>query len=267
VICPVCKEGLAETARVLRCGQGHAFDVAREGYVNLLRWRGKPPKIVGDRAEMLRARRRFLEKGWYAPLLDLLATAVGHPPAVLLDAGCGEGYYARQLAARFPGTRLFGLDISKTAARLAAKQLPTARFFAADVHQLIPLETNSVDVIVNIFAPRNPAEFSRVLGPDGRLLIIIPAPDHLAGLRRQFDLLGIESDKQEKITTRMSRDFGLIEVHSLSVPLVLAAADARDLLQMTPNYWHWTAAQQAHLAAITQFTDTARFQLLQFTRR
>ncbi len=264
VICPVCGQALTETARVLRCGQGHAFDVAREGYVNLLRWRGKPPKIVGDQAEMLHARRRFLEKGWYAPLMDLLATAVDKNPAVLLDAGCGEGYYTRQLAARFPGTRLFGLDISKTAARLAAKQLPSARFMAADVNQLIPLATNSVDVIVNIFAPRNPTEFSRVLGADGRLLTIIPAPGHLPELRTRFNLLNIEADKQEKITAQMSRDFDLIQVYPLSAPLVLDAADARDLLKMTPNYWHWTAVRQTNLAAITQFTDMARFQLLQF---
>ncbi|MFQ5419221.1 MAG: putative RNA methyltransferase, partial [Anaerolineae bacterium] len=212
VICPVCGEALIETARVLRCEQGHAFDVAREGYVNLLRWRGKPPKIVGDSAEMLRARRRFLGKGWYAPLVDLLADEVGGETAVLLDAGCGEGYYTRQMAGRWPQARIWGMDIAKTAVRLAARQQPAARFFAADVRQQIPLETASVDVILNIFSPRNADEFGRALRGDGRLLIIIPAPDHLGALRRQFDLLTIEAGKQEKITTQMSRDFELVRV-------------------------------------------------------
>jgi 23S rRNA (guanine745-N1)-methyltransferase len=242
LICPICRAPLLREPAVLRCASGHTFDLAREGYANLMA--AKPGAEVGDSRPMLLARRAFLDRGHYHPLADLLmALALEHldapsdgAPLILLDAGCGEGYYTGRLydalAERMTcGVRCYGLDVAKAAVRLAAKSYPCVCFVVADVWQPLPIATASIDLLLNVFAPRNPAEFARVVKPGGLLLAAIPGPRHLA----ELPILTMEDHKRERIVARLAPDFTLKETRTLDYEMALDSTDAHNLLAMTPH--------------------------------
>lgn len=275
LICPICRAALAAAERTLRCPSGHSFDLARAGYVNLLT--GKPSRFPGDSKLMLAARRRFLEGGHYAAL----ATAVAHTTLShlddyangaphILDAGCGEGYYIGQLAAALgeqrPGrTHCFtGVDLSKEAARMAARRYPFAQFAVADTWRLVPVETGATAVVLNLFAPRNPAEFARVLAPGGLLLVVIPRPGHLQSVRDRFGLLSIETDKREQVIGQMQADFALAKAETLDVALRLNATAVVDLIQMTPSARHVGETVVGETAVVE---TVAQVELLSFVRK
>lgn len=268
--CPICHQPLNLQGRSLRCEQNHAFDLAREGYVNLMTGH-KRPKIQGDDKVMLAARRRFLGKGYYQPLSDAINNiALARLPeqnGVILDIGCGEGYYSGQLQPHLPtGTCTFGLDFAKDAARLAAKRYPASRFVVSDVNGRLPFTDQSIHILLNIFAPRNSAEFARIAAPGGLLLIVIPGRNHLRQLRDELDLLDIETDKQPRIVAQMVGLFNLQETQSVTLNLDLAQPDLTDLVQMTPNYWHMTPHKQAQLQELLHFQTSVHFQILTFTK-
>ena len=273
--CPVCGKRLELGQRSFLCPQRHTFDVAREGYVNLLLGRGKRPKIQGDGRAMLQARRRFLEAGHYAPLaqavISLVVAQVQAKTAVssIADIGCGEGWYMGQLQQPLATSDscFFGVDMSKTAVRMAAKRYSSAQFVVADVWHKLPFVDDSISVLLNLFAPRNPAEFARALAPGGLLLIVIPQPHHLQQLRQQLGLLNIEAEKQKKIVAQMADLFKLQAVHPLAIEMDLADEALANLVQMTPNYWHWTTAVQEKLTQLNHIQVTAAFDILTFTNR
>lgn len=284
--CPLCQEPLAQTGAALQCARGHSFDLARDGYVNLLT--GKPR---GDTREMAHARRSFLEQGWYAPLAERLRVLAGQsladadaPPVdaapVMLDAGCGEGYYLGHLlsaprgddahvcAATAQGRVYLGLDISKDAIRMAARRHPSARFVVADVTRRLPLATGVVALLLDVFAPRNAAEFARLVAPGGTLLVVIPAPDHLVELRNALSLLGIEPEKERHVAAQLSGSFDLVSTDALSYPMRLDHAAVTSLVAMTPNAWHATGETAAAIAALPEhIAATAAFRVLCFLRR
>ncbi|MCB8942642.1 MAG: methyltransferase domain-containing protein [Ardenticatenaceae bacterium] len=271
--CPVCGEGLALVERTVVCGRRHSFDVAREGYVNLLLDGGKRPKIQGDSKEMLQARRRFLEAGHYMPLArrvgELVAEKVGGLTAVppIADIGCGEGWYMGQLLALLADTPacFLGVDVAKTAVQLAAKRCPAAQFIVADAWRKLPLVDGSISVLLNLFAPRNPAEFARVLAHNGLLLIVIPQPQHLHQLRHKLGLLDIEAEKQQKVVAQLADNFRLQAIEPLEIEMDLDRTALTNLAQMTPSYWHWTTAVQDKLSALNLERVTAVFEILTFT--
>lgn len=268
--CPVCDAGLSRRAGALACPAGHSYDVAREGYANLLAAQHRERGIEGDTAEMLRARRRFLEAGYYRPLRDRLiaeaaavldahATAHATAPApsgpgrfCVAELGCGEGYYiggvAEALGGRAPGGRtadgripdgvFVGLDVSKAAARLAARRYGAAMFVVANLRRKVYLETASADVVLNVFAPRNAAEFARVARPGGRLVVVIPGESHLAGLRAELGLLGIHEAKEERVLDQLAPSFELAGRDALDYEVELPADAVADLVAMGPNRWH-----------------------------
>ena len=275
LVCPVCGGALALVGRALRCEAGHTFDVAREGYVNL-RLSGKGhAKVTGDTRAMLQARRRFLAAGHYAPLMDAVSRIVAEglgevegETAAIVDVGCGEGSYlgrlAEDLRARpdLPPVRLFGVDASKDAARLAAGRHKRARFVVADVNRGLPFAPGSVHVLLNLFAPRNAAAFAQVMAPGALLLVVLPGAQHLLSLRRTFDLLGIEPGKQASVAAQLADDFALTRVERLSHTLTLAQSALTDLVMMTPSAWRLTPAQQAALTATPGLATEAHFELL-----
>ncbi|MCA9976176.1 MAG: methyltransferase domain-containing protein [Anaerolineales bacterium] len=268
--CPVCHQPLNLQDRTLRCEQNHYFDLAHEGYVDLLLGH-KRPKIQGDDKVMLAARRRFLDGGHYDPLSQAINKIVqAHLPkqnGVVLDIGCGEGHYLGQLQPHLSaGTCTFGLDFANDAARLAAKRYPASRFVVSDVNGRLPFTDQSIHILLNIFAPRNPAEFARIAAPGGLLLIVIPGPNHLQQLRQQLDLLAIEAEKQPRIVTQMAGLFTLQDTQSVTFALDLIQPDLTDLVQMTPNYWHMTPLKQTQLQAMPHFQTIAHFQILTFTK-
>jgi 23S rRNA (guanine745-N1)-methyltransferase len=230
---------------------------------------GKAPSATqGDDMAMVRARRAFLSRRYYQPLAAALAeVASAAEPHVIADFGCGEGYYLGELMGgpQLSGVAAYGTDISKPAIAAAAKAYPAAQFAVADTNRLIPLAGAVVDVGICVFAPRNPAEFARVIAPGGRLLVAIPAQAHLADLRERFGLLGIERDKATKITAQLG-GFTLASTRNVSHTARLDGAALRDLIAMTPNARHMDAGTSAQLADVRVTNAEFEFEILEFIR-
>lgn len=272
--CPICYSSLLQQPHSLQCLQRHTFDIAREGYVNLLVGHKKLPETVGDSADMVAARRRFLERGFYEPLSNVINQMVaeysaGQKTAVsIADIGCGEGYYIAQLHKSLISNlqslpfAFSGIDISKTAVRLAAKKYPAVQFAVADTWKKLPYADQTVNVLLNIFAPRNTAEFARIATPHALLVVVIPAANHWGSLRQQLGLLDIEPDKQENLVRQLAPAFALQNVQHLSYPLQLDAAALADLVAMSPNARHIALASLPQTGAQTE----ASFEILMFRR-
>ncbi len=285
LICPVCGAGLSDVDRSLRCPQRHTFDRAREGYVHLLPAGHGRSARTGDAREMLQARRRFLDAGWYAPLADAvsaraLAHLAGHTgaphsgtarPAAVLDAGCGEGYYLGRLAEHARSTNIdacfLGVDIATDAVRLAARRYRGIGFYVSDVKHRLCVADASIDVLLNIFAPRNAAEFARVLRPDGLLLVVVPEQEHLAELRALLPLLDVEPDKRDRTIERLEPELELAGEESLAWSLALPHDAVADLVRMTPSYRHTGEAPLADVAARGPVTTSLCVRLLTLHRR
>ncbi|WP_394251846.1 putative RNA methyltransferase [Arthrobacter pityocampae] len=260
--CPVCALALQDVGRTLACERGHRFDAARQGYVNLLTGRGSP--FEGDTAGMVEAREAFLGSGHYAPLRAAVVAAAlrgAGAPAVALDAGAGTGYYLEGLAAAVPGVFPVALDISKTALRRAARRLPGGVSIVWDVWRPLPVADASVDVLLNVFAPRNAVEFVRVLAPGGRLVVVTPRPGHLAGLEEVGPLLSVPDQKADDV--RAAFDGALVETgrEDLDYAMSLPRDLARSALVMGPAAHHAGAdgatpstGRQAPLEVTARFT-------------
>ncbi len=245
--CPACDEPLTAGERAFTCPRGHSFDRARQGYVNLLR----PTRLRGDTSEMLQARRRFLDAGWYAPLADAICDEVGawlasaaipSDARALLDAGCGEGYYLSRLAETlFPrftadGWRLYGLDLAKDAVRMAAGRTRAVTWLVANSKDRLPFGDASLGALLTIFAPRQADDFARTLAPGGLLLVVTPAEEHLAEARAALPwLLAPEPEKGERLRAALGSAFTLEGERSVIFPLALDAAALHNLAVMTPH--------------------------------
>lgn len=228
----------------MACGSGHSFDAARQGYFNMLV--GKGTSFEADTAAMADARSTFLGAGHYAPLAREVAAVVvpclSREHAAVLDSGTGTGHYLRAVldAAAEQGRTVnaVGLDISKFALRRAARLNPEAVNLVWDVWKRIPLADGSVDAVTVIFAPRNPAEFARVLRPRGRLVIVTPRPGHLATLAALTGMLGIEEGKDSRLAAAMAEHFDAESGTDVDIPLSLTRREAADLAFMGPAGHH-----------------------------
>ena len=181
LICPICEKPLCRVENRLVCPENHSFDMARQGYVNLLPIQRKHSAHPGDTKEQVLSRREFLEAGFYAPIADALAAAAKKYEASgpILDVGCGEGYYSVRLAQAM-GAELIGLDISKEAVRCAAAKYKDGSWICATASH-IPVADGSVGTLTSLFALTLPEEFRRVLRGDGVFLQVLAAEDHLLG--------------------------------------------------------------------------------------
>lgn len=274
--CPLCGTRLAHSGNTLVCTHTHSFDIAREGYVNLLR-----KKMSGDTKEMLMARRQFLERGHYQPLSDTvnelvythLRSEVEAREGNILDAGCGEGYYLGRLqgylAQREPPVagQYIGIDLSKEAVKLAAKRYRQASFVVANLKERLALGDGALDVLLNIFAPRNAVEYARVLAPGGLLLIVIPGPQHLLQLREALHLLNMEEQKQQHVEAQFGEMFTLLTSRQVSYTLHLQPEDTVQAVMMTPNYWHLSTEMKQGLAERHEIQTAVDFHCLLWRRK
>ncbi|MBF5028372.1 MULTISPECIES: putative RNA methyltransferase [unclassified Micromonospora] len=242
--CPVCAEPLTETtagtARALRCPRGHSFDIARQGYVNLLA--GRAPH-AGDSAEMVAARADFLAAGHYDAVAAALATTAVRvadvdPYPLVVDAGAGTGHYLAAVLAALPDAAGLALDVSKPALRRAARAHPRAAAALADTWQRLPLADRSTAVLLNVFAPRNGPEFHRVLDPGGALLVVTPAADHLTELVDALDLLRVDPDKADRVAGSLGAHFAEESATGHRARLALTRAEVTTLVGMGPSAWH-----------------------------
>jgi len=239
LICPLDKQPLQLNERTWCCDNGHSFDIAKQGYVNLLPVQNKRSKDPGDSKSMVQARREYLNKGYYQPLAQALAdTVLAMGSQALLDAGCGEGYYLRYLVeqAEQQGTELSvaALDISKWAVQAAAKQDKRLSWMVAS-NNAIPLANNSVDTILCVFGFPVEAEFKRVLKPGGRLIMVDPASEHLIELKR---IIYPEIKAKSEHLPVSEKGWVLSSEERISFKVELPDTEAvHDLLTMTPHLY------------------------------
>tara|TARA_B100002019_G_scaffold289949_1_gene306630 strand:- start:1684 stop:2514 length:831 start_codon:yes stop_codon:yes gene_type:complete len=259
LICPLDKQPLQLNERTWCCDNGHSFDIAKQGYVNLLPVQNKRSKDPGDSKAMVQARREYLNKGYYQPLAQALAdTVLAMGSQALLDAGCGEGYYLRYLVeqAEQQGTELSvaALDISKWAVQTAAKQDKRLSWMVAS-NNAIPLADNSVDTILCVFGFPVEAEFKRVLKPGSRLIMVDPAENHLKELKT---IIYPElKSKSDRLPINDS-DFELSSEQHVNFQVELNNNESiKKLLTMTPHLYRASKEGRERAEKLQNLTITA----------
>lgn len=264
-ICPLCTQVLTQSAKHWQCDQGHLFDVAKNGYINLHTVQQKGSKQPGDNKDMINARHRFLAAGYYQPLVEALGsfvfTHLSDDPAPLewLDVGCGDGHYLRALQERLPQTQWCGIDISKEAIKVAArakrqaptdkkhtsgalytqqnpppKNTPSSPQFVVASSRHIPIGDAACDGILQIFAPTFAPEIQRILKPEGKLIRVTPGPHHLRELR---EALYLKTHSHQPSDT--PQGFTKMGEQRVTTQININEPDHRqDLIAMTPYQWH-----------------------------
>lgn len=226
LVCPVrhCRLPLEREERRVVCGRGHSFDIARSGYINLLQPQDKRSREPGDTASAVAARRRLHEQGVTRPLLDGIAAILEAKRGdVVLDAGCGDGFYLGELAGA-TGFEGHGVDISVPAIEVAARRYPECKWIVANADRFVPYRDRSFSRVMSITARMNPREFRRVLRDDGRLLIAVPAPDDLIELR------GAGRDRTERTIDEFRDSFTLADRGRVTMSADLDAEAVQDVL-------------------------------------
>jgi len=254
-----------------RCASGHSFDIASQGYTNLLPVQNKRSRDPGDSKEMIAARRRFLTAGFYQPIAAAVSRAVladlpAGAASSCLDAGCGEGYYLRQLAAAVPDEQtlaLLGLDISKWAVLSAAKQ-DTRPNWVVGSNANLPVLAGTLDRVLCMFGFPVYPEFARVLKQGGRLVQVDAGPDHLRELR-EIIYPSLKPERTAEMPTPAG--FSRLPTETLRFSIELASAEQiADLLTMTPHLYRASAEGRAQAAALTALSLSVEVRLTCFER-
>ena len=254
LICPVCSEELNKQDRSYVCPNRHSFDIARQGYVNLLTVQQKHSLNPGDTREQVLSRRAFLEAGYYEPILNALidtAKELGITGPVL-DVGCGEGYYSAQLAQAL-NVELLGFDISKEAVRCAAAKYKGHTWLTATAAH-IPVEDGSAQLITSLFALTLPEEFARVLQKGGYYFQVLAAQDHLLGLKC---IIYPELKLKEKDSVPELPCFELVKSIPIRFSFTVEGEQKQNLLSMTPHVFRIGKEGAQRLQRVRALTDTA----------
>ncbi len=269
VRCPVCAGPVAVGDEQVSCGQGHRFNIARQGYVSLTSGRGGPG--TGDSAAMVLAREAFLGAGHYQPVADALSALAARAfetrdfeerdgqggPGLVLDLAGGTGYYLARVLDALGGPLGACLDLSAPALRRAARAHPRAAALGADAWQRLPLADGCAALVLSVFGPRNPEEIRRVLAPGGTLIVAVPGPDHLSEARRSLGLIGIDDRKSARLADAYG-DYASTAVTAVRYELRLGHAGLTDLVAMGPSARHvgadTLAARVAALPALVPVT-------------
>ncbi len=281
--CPNCGGALMpmtdQKPHVLRCARGHSFDVAKQGYVNLLLPQKRGAALPGDSAEMVRARTAFLDGGYYRAFSDGVnrlvcdtANAQKLDKPVILDAGCGEGYYTARLHGALTEEGFTpvcaGFDLSRDAVSHAAKRAKAAgtaetlSFAVASLFEM-PVADASANIIINLFAPVADAEFARVLCPGGFLLMAVPAEEHLWGMKQVL----YETPYKNEVRRDTLEHFTLTEVRRVTDTITVTDPDhIRALFAMTPYFWKTSPSDRDRLYAQDKLQTEIAFDLLLYKK-
>lgn len=257
LICPVCGEKLSVCEKSLVCKNRHLFDLAKEGYVNLLSGRHKSGDLTGDSKAMAISRKRFLDKGYFSLLADFIAEKVLLIPEekpVILDICCGEGYYTQKVLEK-RSVEAYGFDISRQMIRLAAKRKTEASFFVANLSH-IPFESESADLAFHLFAPFHESEFARILKKDGVLLSCVPGENHLFQLKQALYSKPYKNDEALVQTQKLK----LCKIEKISANITLSSGeDIQSLFQMTPYFYRTKAQDKAKIESLESLDTTIEF--------
>jgi 23S rRNA (guanine745-N1)-methyltransferase len=256
--CPVCGAALTLGQGVAACLNGHSFDRARSGYLNLLLT--KQSAEPGDSAAMLQSRRAFLQAGFYNPMSSAANDAVaqvlgGRAGAQVADMGCGEGFFTARLKKSLTDAIVCGLDISRTGVRMATAYDREIRWVVASLHRS-PFLRRSLDVVFSMFAPIDAADVRRVVRDDGALVTVTPGPDHLDSLR---SIIYSEVQPHPSTPALMAGDTLFEPPESTHVRysiVVDSSANIMNLVAMTPYYWNISQETRARVEALSRLALT-----------
>lgn len=255
--CPICGSNVAvpegKTSLICDGERKHCYDFAASGYLNLCSPRQSGG---GDSKQAVRARSEFLNKGYYRPIAEELvkmSVKHGRTDGILLDAGCGEGYYSEFLANA--GFSVIGADLSKFAVDVASKRFARSKnenalFIAASVFE-IPVKDTSVSIVTNVFAPCAEEEYSRILEDNGVLIVVWAGEDHLMGLKKAVYDTAHTNNERADIPIKMKK----VDETRISYTIDLESnEDIRSLFAMTPYYWRTSVADMEKLEALERLT-------------
>lgn len=255
--CPHCAAPLELDDGQLGCATGHHFDVARQGYVNLLP--GDAETGTADPAEMVQARVAFLATGAYAPISEgvaALTRKLAASSGCVVDLGAGTGYYLEEALVQMPERVGLALDLSKPAARKAARGDRIAAV-VCDAWRALPVMDGVAAAVLSVFSPRNPGEMARILAPGGVLVVVLPTDRHLAELISALGLLGVDERKRERLEDKLGSRFERVEEERLEFPMRLGADAVRALVGMGPSAYHVDSGEiERRVAALPEPVDT-----------
>lgn len=239
--CPHCDGPLAVAGRTVRCGHGHCFDVARQGYASLLT--GDAQTATADTAAMVAARVAFLDAGHLAPLVtavaDTVRAAVAEgPEGLLVDVGAGTGHHLAAVLDGLPSLTGLALDLSAYALRRAARTHPRMAAVRCDVWRPLPVGDGVAAAVLGVFAPRNGPETARVLAPGGALVVVTPTPAHLAELVEPLGLVRVDEWKQERLAAQLGPHLVPVAHRDVIVHMVLDRPAVRAVVGMGPSARH-----------------------------
>lgn len=264
LMCPVCRQSLSLVANSWQCENGHHYDIAKQGYVNLHVVQHKHSKSPGDTPESVLARREFLQAGFYQPLQHAVVAMLQQlQPKALLDIGCGEGYYTSAMQAYTQ--HCIGVDIAKTAVQRAAK-LNSNVTWVVGTGATLPVQDHALDVCTSLFSPIPQDEIVRVLRDDGYLIVVTPAPKHLYDLREAlFEQVNLH--EPEKFVQQLNAQFELKQAQIVEAPMQLDQKALKNLIAMTPYAYKANPERRKLLEQAQTFAATAAFQIYLFQKK
>ncbi|MDC4525797.1 methyltransferase domain-containing protein [Acinetobacter baumannii] len=264
LMCPVCRQRLELVSKTWRCEQGHSYDIAKQGYVNLHVVQHKHSKNPGDTPESVDARRAFLQGGYYQPLQQAVVHLLKQLKAkTVLDIGCGEGYYTS--AMQQVVEQCIGVDIAKNAVQRAAK-LNDKVTWVVGTGATLPVIDQSMDVCTSLFSPIPQTEILRVLKDDGYLIVVIPATNHLYAMREAL-FEQVNPHTPQKFVKQLQDLFELKEQQVIDAPLVLDQQALKNLIAMTPYAYKASPERRMQLEQKAHLQVTASFQIYLFQKR
>lgn len=247
--CPVCADPLSLQARTANCPRGHAYDLAKQGYLNLLP--SASTGIEGDSAEMIEARSTFLAGGFYAPIRDALIAATADAGGLIVEVGAGTAYYLSGVVAAHPDRTGLALDVSRYAARRAAKVDPERiGSVICDAWKELPVQDGAAKVVIDVFAPRNAPEMARILAPGGSLLVVTPNQAHLSELVGVLGMVRVDEEKERRLAESLAGSFEQVGSESVEVVMALDHAAVERLVTMTPSARHLRVEELAERIAV-----------------
>jgi 23S rRNA (guanine745-N1)-methyltransferase len=241
--CPYCESGLGLAGRVVTCATGHAFDVARQGYLGL--WGPQAPPGTADTAAMVAARERILSAGHLDGLVTAIAEASAGAlmdrlpgPGCIVDVGAGTGRHLAAVLDRAPDRLGLALDAAKPALRRAARAHPRLGAVGCDAWGRLPVRTGTAALALSVFAPRNATELHRILRPRGVLVVVTPTAAHLHELVGPLGLLSVDARKDERLAAQLHGRFDELDRREVTARMTLSRREAVDVAAMGPSAWH-----------------------------
>lgn len=256
--CPICSALLIKSGNCFRCISNHCYDISAEGYIHLLPANKMHSHVPGDTKEMVASRRSFLEKGFYSLFREKavsVAAVYTSTDSVYLDAGCGEGYYTREIGKNCVS---FGFDISKYAVRSASKKDSHTLYAVAGSYD-IPFENGGADFLSCIFSPIVPSEFARVIKKSGIFMAAVPSKRHLYGLKQAI----YDQPYENEYTETEYAGFRFISRHSARDEInITDGKTIRELFAMTPYFWKSTKQSSERAASLNELRTEIGFDFL-----